>query len=392
MTRIVGLAAAALLATAAFAQDSKPADPAKPADAAAPTAAGDNALMPKVALETSMGKIVIELNGEKAPISVMNFLNYVEAKHYDGLIFHRVMATFMIQGGGFMPDLTEKKDGLKPPIKNEWRNGLKNARGTIAMARTQMPDSATAQFFINVVDNARLDEGMSGGAGYAVFGRVVEGMDVVDAIKDTPVKNDPKLPMGKVVPETPVVISAAKIAGTYDKSKLEAQVNVAEAEQKKAAEAAAEQAKKSAQAAADEAKKSAATRAAEQEVAVKAKIAEIEKETGKKVEKSASGLMWVTMKDGAGESPKPTSTVKVEYTGWLVNGQEFDSSKKSGGPVEFPLTRVIQAWTEGVGMMKVGEKRKLIVPPDIGYGAAGHPGGIPPNSWLIFEIELISFK
>lgn len=365
MTRIVGLAAAALITAAAVAQDSKPAEAAKPAGGAS-----DNPLMPKVELDTTMGKIVLELNGEKAPISVLNFVNYTEAKFYDGLIFHRVMSTFMIQGGGFTEDLTEKKDGLKPPIKNEWKNGLKNTRGTIAMARTQAPDSATAQFFINVVDNARLDEGMSGGAGYAVFGRVVEGMDVVDAIKETPVKSDPKLPMGKVVPETPVVMKSVKIVGSCDKSKLEAQVKAAEEAEKKAA----------------------ASRVAEQEAALKKKIEEIEKEAGKKVEKTASGLMWVTLKDGAGESPTASSTVKVHYTGWLVDGKKFDSSVDRGQPIEFPLNGVIKGWTEGVSMMKAGEKRKLIIPPDLGYGAGGAGGAIPPNAWLIFDVELISFR
>lgn len=134
-----------------------------------------------VKMKTSMGDIVLELNHEKAPITVKNFMNYVDKKFYDGTIFHRVIDGFMVQGGGFTEDLKQKD--TEKPIKNEWRNGLKNRRGTIAMARTNDPDSATAQFFINVVDNARLDEPVSGGAAYAVFGRVVSGMDTVDKIK-----------------------------------------------------------------------------------------------------------------------------------------------------------------------------------------------------------------
>ncbi len=138
-----------------------------------------------VRLETSKGNIDIELNQEKAPISVANFLEYVDKGHYDGTIFHRVIPNFMIQGGGFDATMTQKPTGQG--IKNEWRNGLKNTRGTISMARLGgNPDSATAQFFINVVDNAGLDNPQRDGAGYAVFGKVVAGMDVVDAIKVVP--------------------------------------------------------------------------------------------------------------------------------------------------------------------------------------------------------------
>jgi len=141
---------------------------------------------PRVALETSLGKIVLELDAEKAPKTVENFLGYVRSGHYDGTIFHRVIASFMIQGGGFDAEMQQKPVGS--PIANEALNGLKNQRGTIAMARTGDPHSATAQFFINTVDNRALDYRSSTpqGWGYAVFGKVVEGMDVVDAIEAVP--------------------------------------------------------------------------------------------------------------------------------------------------------------------------------------------------------------
>ena len=136
----------------------------------------------RIRMTTSMGDIVLELDGEKAPVSTENFLSYVDGGHYDGTIFHRVIDGFMIQGGGFTPDMKQKR--TQPGIANEWRNGLKNRRGTIAMARLGgKPDSATAQFFINVKDNGFLDQAQSDGAAYAVFGKVVEGMDVVDRIK-----------------------------------------------------------------------------------------------------------------------------------------------------------------------------------------------------------------
>lgn len=139
---------------------------------------------PKVRVETSLGNIVIELDAVKAPVSVANFLNYVEAGHYENTLFHRVIPNFMIQGGGF--DTHGQQKNTQKPIINEAKNGLKNARGTIAMARTSAPNSATSQFFINTVNNTGLDYPSSDGHGYAVFGKVIEGMDVVDAISATP--------------------------------------------------------------------------------------------------------------------------------------------------------------------------------------------------------------
>ena len=136
---------------------------------------------PVVVMETNMGTIKIELDEEKAPVTVKNFLEYVDAKHYDGMIFHRVIKGFMIQGGGYDENLRER--ATRKPIKNESTNGLENKRGSIAMARTNDPDSATAQFFINTVNNPNLDRS-SESAGYCVFGRVVEGMDVVDKIRE----------------------------------------------------------------------------------------------------------------------------------------------------------------------------------------------------------------
>jgi cyclophilin family peptidyl-prolyl cis-trans isomerase len=133
----------------------------------------------KVRIETSKGDIIVELNEQKAPVTCKNFLSYVEDKFYDGTIFHRVIKGFMVQGGGMTADLRQKS--VKPSIVNEAKNGLKNDRGTIAMARTPDPDSATSQFFINHGDNEFLNYGVRD-EGYAVFGKVVEGMDVVDAI------------------------------------------------------------------------------------------------------------------------------------------------------------------------------------------------------------------
>jgi len=161
----------------------------------------------KVKLATSLGDIVVELDREKAPKTVDNFLQYVKAGHYDGTVFHRVIESFMIQGGGMKPDLTEKP--TRAPIPLESRSGLTNVRGTLAMARTPDPNSATAQFFINVKDNPFLDQANSrDGNGYAVFGKVISGMDVVDKIKAVPVGDKGG---HQNVPLSPVTIKKASL-------------------------------------------------------------------------------------------------------------------------------------------------------------------------------------
>ena len=163
---------------------------------------------PEITLETTKGKIVLQLDQEKAPNTVSNFLDYVKSGHYNGTVFHRVIKGFMIQGGGFTSDMRQKS--VKDPIKNEADNGLKNKRGTIAMARTPNPHSATAQFFINTVDNPFLDHKSKDmrGWGYAVFGKVIEGMEVVDAIAS--VKTGTK-GIHQDVPIEPVVILKATV-------------------------------------------------------------------------------------------------------------------------------------------------------------------------------------
>lgn len=180
-----------------------------------------DALHPLVEVKTSLGDFVLELDADKAPISTINFIQYAKDDYYKGLIFHRIDPKFMIQGGGYFPDNREKR-GQRPPIKNEWNNGLKNVRGTIAMARTNAPDSATAQFFINVVDNGFLSE-PRGGAGYAVFGKVVKGMDIVDKIRNAPTTFSPI--MGdNTMPATPIVINEVKLISEFDQAAAEKKI------------------------------------------------------------------------------------------------------------------------------------------------------------------------
>jgi peptidyl-prolyl cis-trans isomerase A (cyclophilin A) len=204
------LIASALLLTAVACRTSSPL--AESASAAAGTQATKGEDSPIVVIDTSVGLITVQLDRAKAPITVENFLKYVDKGFYDGMVFHRVMPGFMIQGGG-MEDLNgtlqEKTEGAFAPIKNESKNGLANARGTIAMARTSRPDSATSQFFINHTDNRGLDQAPGG---YCVFGKVLDGLDVVDAIAkvQTTTKQDKYGNSHENVPVKPVKINSIK--------------------------------------------------------------------------------------------------------------------------------------------------------------------------------------
>ncbi|MBN2446153.1 MAG: peptidylprolyl isomerase [Phycisphaerae bacterium] len=363
---------------------SQPAAVAKDKDEAPPK--GPRVALEIVQGENALGTIVLALNAEKAPISTWNFVKYVDDGYYNGTCFHRVIPDFMIQGGGYDADMGEKREGLRDGIWNEWKNGLSNTRGTIAMARTNEPNSGTSQFYINVADNNgtvkyNLDRPMGGGAAYAVFGKVVEGMDVVEKIRTAETMYHPKYPTPKqhpaVTPTTPIVVKSAKVIGDCNRAALE--------EMSKSAANAFEAEERAAKAAAAKAE-------AEQEKIVQEFIANAEKEAGKKSEKTDSGLVSIILKEGTGPSPAPTDTVSVHYTGWLLDGTKFDSSVDRGEPAKFPLNRVIKGWTEGVGLMKVGEKRKLIIPWEMAYGAQGRPPHIPPKAVLVFDVELLGIE
>jgi peptidyl-prolyl cis-trans isomerase A (cyclophilin A) len=334
----------------------------KSVDQQKPTETQPQAQREYVELDTTLGKILLELNAERAPISVANFLAYVDSGYYNGTIFHRVMSNFMIQGGGYTPDLEKKTRGLRPPIQNEWRNGLKNVRGTIAMARTRDPNSATSQFFINVVDNAVLDQPRDGAA-YAVFGKVVAGMDVVDKIRYTAVKEDAKLPgMGPVVPVTPVIIESAKRVTPEDAREM---IRASHARR--------------------------AQIDAEVAPQIKESIAKVEQETGKEAQRTPNGLLYVVLKEGEGSSPQPADQVELQYTAKLADGTVVDSSRERDKPAVLPLRGAFAGLTEGVSMMKPGGRRILIVPPDLAFGDSGN-GPIPPNAVLVIDVELLSIK
>lgn len=208
---VLALAAAAVAAPLTpWAQEEGQPSPAPGTAAPEATEAAKPEPNPVVLVKTAMGDIKIRLNRDKAPLSVANFLAYVDDKFYDGTIFHRVVDSRLIQGGAYNPDFTKRQ--TKPPIKNEAENGLSNQRGTIAMARTNILDSATSQFFINVVDNPYYDHRSPREFGYAVFGEVIEGMDVVDKI--AAVKTGPRGPLPADCPLQPIsIISVRRVEG-----------------------------------------------------------------------------------------------------------------------------------------------------------------------------------
>ena len=183
--------------------------PAAPAPAPAPPPKGPFVTLEVTQNRTPLGTITIALDPDKAPVSVRNFLDYLKAGHYDGTVFHRVMPGFMIQGGGYTPELEEKP--TRESIVNEAKNGLRNSRGSVAMARLTDPNSASSQFFVNLRDNHRLDFGIDG-AGYAVFGHVVEGMEIVDRIAMVPRTSRGQ---HENVPEVPIIIRHARLLESW---------------------------------------------------------------------------------------------------------------------------------------------------------------------------------
>lgn len=324
---------------------------------------GETAEPQYVLFTTTFGEILIELDTENAPITVDNFLQYVDSGHYDNTVFHRVMANFVIQGGGFDTDFNEKP--TRDPIENEWQNGLRNVRGSLSMARLPGPDTATSQFFINVRDNASLDQArpQTGGAGYAVFGRVISGLDTVDLIRVQPTGTRGRM---RDVPQTDVVLQQASRVPSDEVEDAKSLV-----------------------------------RSTNQRVRERIAQSQIQQAIGLLAEKGVSPDSVEQLPSGlliadsvVGEGPQPennAATVKVDYYGWFVDGREFDSSHKRGIPAEFQLNKVVAGWTEGVSGMNVGGKRYLIVPPNLGYGTNGNPrAGIGPLDYLVFEVDLLA--
>ena len=323
---------------------------------------GSASLQPKVKIETTLGAFVVELDAERAPVSVMNFIDYANEGYYSGTVYHRVVKGRMIHGGGYTEDFKIKTKGLRDPIRYEGGNGLLNRRGTIAIYR-RFDDlkSAQSQFFVNTADNDQLDR-LRDGSSYVVFGRVVEGMDVVDRIDDVSVGPRPGFAGGlsPFVPVEPVVIKSMQVVAPLDRPTAEA-------------------------------KAKANLRAAE--MTLETRIAELENEAKSSVVELKSGLRYIDRKVGNGAFPNPEDTVEINYQGTLLNGVEFDSSKsRDDGVFAAKVNDMIRGLREGLITMRESGQRVFIVPPELGFGMDGVPGKIPPGATLFYEVELISVR
>jgi peptidyl-prolyl cis-trans isomerase A (cyclophilin A) len=330
--------------------------------------------------ETSKGNIYTLLEHKQTPLTVSNFVGLAEGTnsntakplgtpYFDGLIFHRIIPNFMIQGGCPLKNgsgdpgysFGDELDQSGPLAKNGYK------RGVLAMAN-RGPNTNGSQFFI-------MHNDYSLPFSYAIFGHVVQGIEVVDSIASLP-RNPADRPLNEAnaTINKVVILRKGKEAEAWDATKTfeaeKAGYDKKQADREAAAKAKAE-ADAAAQAKADEA-------------------ALVELSRG--FQKTASGLLYKIEAEGSGANPMATNTVKVHYEGKFLDGKVFDSSIQRGQPIEFALNQVIPGWTEGVQLIKRGGKIKLLIPPDLGYGKNGYPGAIPPNSWLQFYVELIDFK
>ena len=294
----------------------------------------------KAEIQTNKGKIIIDLEFEKTPMTVANFVQLAEKGFYDGLKFHRVIADFMIQGGD--PDGTGRGGpGYKFP--DEFHPDLKHSGPGILSMANSGPGTNGSQFFITHKDTPWLDNK------HTVFGKVSTGQDIVDAIA----QND--------IMETVKIVRTGKSAKSFDAQKIFTEKQDYYKNQE-----------------ADKQKKEAAELA---ELIAKGTTTD-------------SGLTVVIEKEGKGAKPTSGQTVSVHYAGYLTNGQKFDSSFDRNAPIEFPIGegRVIQGWDEGIMLLSVGTRAKLIIPSELGYGSRGAGGVIPPNATLIFDVELLEIK
>ena len=294
----------------------------------------------KAEIETSKGQIVIGLEFEKTPMTVANFVALAEKGYYDGLKFHRVIADFMIQGG--CPDGTGR-GGPGYQFPDEFHPDLRHSGPGILSMANSGPGTNGSQFFITHKDTPWLDDN------HTVFGQVVSGQDIVDAIEQGDVMESVKI----------VRDGAAAESFNADEVFVEKQEYYKKAE-------------------------------AEKEEKQKSELAAlIEKGTT-----TPSGLTIITEKEGSGPRPQSGQTVSVHYAGYLTSGKKFDSSFDRGEPIQFPIGtgRVIKGWDEGIMLLNVGTRAKLIIPPELAYGARGAGGVIPPNATLIFDVELLEVK
>lgn len=357
---VLSLFACCLLASPAASQDGMAGEEAMPSLGATT----------QVIMKTSLGDMTIELYLEKAPITTANFLTYAKDGFYTGTMFHRIIKGFMAQGGGLSEGYIPK--ATMGQILNEANNGLKNERLTLAMARTPGAHTASSQFFINDKANTMLDHVSTADDrswGYCVFGKVVGGADTYEKIINAEVKYDRRADgSSPAAALEPITINEMVIV---DKKAAEKAIAAGELARAAFAEK-------------QLAESMAALQAGIDYVASKG----LDVSNG---QLSDTGLWTLDVTEGEGPMPAATQKVKVHYTGWLPNGTKFDSSRDRGQPIEFNLQGVIAGWTEGVGGMKAGGTRYLVIPHQLGYGERGSPPVIPARATLVFDVELLSF-
>jgi cyclophilin family peptidyl-prolyl cis-trans isomerase len=323
--------------------------------------AGETTLRPKATISTSLGDIVVELNAEAAPLTVMNFIDYAKSGYYEGTVFHRVTRQ-VIQGGAYTPDMDDKKKGLREPMSaKESMLGPPNVRGSVAMYRDPLRvDSVRGQFFINLQDNFQLNR-LKDGYGYPVIGQVIEGMEVVEKIAALPTSTHPKYAMGRnpVVPQETPLIKSVTISGALDEAK---------------------------------AKEIAADQEQMRQDPVGYRIRQVEKQYGKKSVRTDSGLVYLDLEEGTGAFPIEDDTLEVEFEGYIAGipgARPFDSSmERWGRPGKIKLDKMLKGLREGIGGMREGGNRILFLPPELGF-PEGMPGKVPPGATLEFHIRLL---
>lgn len=320
----------------------------------------DDPMHPRVRVETTVGAFVIELDGEQAPVTVLNFVQLVHDKHYKGTIFHRVIKGSIIQGGGYTPDMESKPLVREHPFDDRWHNNLKNTKGSVALIRGTGPHgSGSAEFYINMTDNKRLDDSKLGGL-YSVFGRIVGGFDTVERLHNLPLGPHEKYAGGQsaVVPVTPVVIRSVELLSPFNPMRVQHAAYQARALQDEKAAAL---------------------------------VKELESQTGNKAVKTESGVMYVDVVVGKGFSPQLFDTIEINYEGRLLSGNVYETTFDTK-PVLRELSKLIAGLQEGLLTMREGGRRTIVIPPHLGFGEGGVPGMIPPDSWLIFDIEYLALR
>ncbi len=328
---------------------------------------------PRVHIVTNFGDIVVDLDGEAAPCTTANFVRYVREGYYVGTLFHRVMKDYIVQGGGYTPGFEPKTDGVGKPIKLESDNGLSHLRGTIAMARGNLPNSATTQFFINLDDNSRRLNFSPGrrDPGHAVFGTVVGGMAVVDKIANTPVGPHAKYGAGKlaVVPTDNVVIKSTTLLNPDSAGPIEE----ACADLDRPAEP-----------------------AIPQEELVERFKKTAEAKTGLSFQTTDEGWSYIDVRSGRGPSPTADDRISIHWIARLADGSVIENTYELAQPPDRNVSRLIEGLQMAITTMNVGGLRTAIIPPELAFKekgiAQGNPPLIPPNAWVIYDLELLDLR